>query len=184
MKVVIVAIILAVILLCAWAGRLGVLALSLVVSGAGAFELYGSLRAPGPTFRVLVCLVYVLLGIAIICFAIVLSPAAIAYIYLVVGAFDVSRRFVPAPYGPAVGMVAALVLAILVRGLAGLNLLGAIQTWLWITGASLAANLCASWLKRKSGVDRFGRWLPHGGILDRFDGLLFAAPVALLVLSH
>ena len=184
MKLAIVAIILSVILLCAWAGRLGVLALSLAISGAGAFELYGSLRSPAPLFRVLVCLVYVLLGIATICFAIVLSPASIAYIYLVVGAFDVSRRFAPAPYGPAVGMVAALVLAILVRRLADLSIPSAAQTWVWIAGASLAADLCASWLKRKSGVDRFGRWLPQGGILDRFDGLLFAAPIALLVLSH
>lgn len=184
MKFVIAAIILALILLCAWAGRLGVLALSLAISGIGAFELYGSLRAPAPSFRVLVCLVYVLLGIATICFSIVLSPSSIAYIYLVVAAFDISRRFVTARHGAVVGMAAALSLAVLMRGLAGLNLWAAVQTWLWIAGAALAAHLCASWLKRKSGIDRFGSWLPQGGVLDRFDGLLFAAPVAILVLSH
>jgi CDP-diglyceride synthetase len=131
----------------------------------------------------MVCVIYVLLGIATICFAIVLSPATIAYIYLGVGAFDASRRFVPR-FGVAVGVFAALAMAILARGLAMLSLVGAIETWVWIAAAALAADLSASWLKRKSGIDRFGRWLPQGGVLDHFDGLLFAAPIALVVLGH
>jgi CDP-diglyceride synthetase len=172
-----------VILLCAWAGRLGMLGLSLAISGTGAFELYGSLRTPAPAFRVTVCFIYVLLGIATLCFAIVLPPAAIGLIYLMVAIFDVSRRFFPT-YGPICGLGASLIFAILVRNVAGFSLLGAIETWFWVGAAAVLANMSASWLKRKTGVERFGRWLPQGGVLDRFDGVLFAAPVALVILGH
>lgn len=57
---------------------------------------------------------------------------------------------------------------------------------LWV-GAVIAliaqgGDLFESWLKRRAGVKDSGHIMPgHGGILDRVDGLVFAAPAYLLL---
>ncbi|NLB32974.1 MAG: phosphatidate cytidylyltransferase, partial [Tissierellia bacterium] len=42
---------------------------------------------------------------------------------------------------------------------------------------SMAGDLTASKIKREFGIKDFGYLLPgHGGIMDRFDSVLFVAP--------
>ena len=57
----------------------------------------------------------------------------------------------------------------------GVGLVGSVMTQ--------AGDLFASWIKRKNGVKDFGKWLPgHGGLMDRFDGLMWNAPFILVIM--
>jgi phosphatidate cytidylyltransferase len=54
-----------------------------------------------------------------------------------------------------------------------------------IVAAGIAGDLFESMLKRSAGVKDSSALIPgHGGILDRLDGLLFAAPVYYIVLKY
>jgi phosphatidate cytidylyltransferase len=61
------------------------------------------------------------------------------------------------------------------RGLLGLT----------IVASGIAGDLFESLLKRSAGVKDSSSLIPgHGGVLDRLDALLFAAPVYYVVLQY
>jgi phosphatidate cytidylyltransferase len=69
--------------------------------------------------------------------------------------------------------------------LLGLTIQGAVLFAIVVSIAAQTGDLAESLLKREAGVKDSSRILPgHGGILDRFDGVLFVMPVAFLLLGR
>jgi phosphatidate cytidylyltransferase len=67
----------------------------------------------------------------------------------------------------------------------GLTIQGAILFGIVVSVAAQTGDLAESLLKREAGVKDSSRIIPgHGGILDRFDSLLFVLPIAFLLLSR
>jgi phosphatidate cytidylyltransferase len=79
---------------------------------------------------------------------------------------------------------AMLLSALLAPTLVGLSLFPALVLGAVLAGASILGDLFVSALKRHSGAKDTSRIIPgHGGVMDRFDALVFAAPVAWLGLK-
>jgi phosphatidate cytidylyltransferase len=67
----------------------------------------------------------------------------------------------------------------------GLTIQGAVMFAIVVSVAAQTGDLAESLLKREAGVKDSSRIIPgHGGILDRFDSLLFVMPIAFLLLGR
>ncbi|GAC1462252.1 MAG: phosphatidate cytidylyltransferase [Gemmatimonadaceae bacterium] len=67
----------------------------------------------------------------------------------------------------------------------GLTIQGAVLFAIVVSIAAQTGDLAESLLKREAGVKDSSRIIPgHGGILDRFDSLLFVMPIAFLLLGR
>lgn len=107
-----------------------------------------------------------------------------------VGTLLGKRKLAPAisPNKTIEGAVAGVVAALAVAGgfavWGGLSVPKAVAIGLLVGILSQAGDLFASMVKREVGIKDFGRFIPgHGGVLDRFDGLFFIAPLIFYMLS-
>ncbi len=104
-----------------------------------------------------------------------------------IGAFFGGRMFGNTPFSPTSpkktleGVIIGLATALVVGSIAGIFMLK--TTFVFSIVVSFVVAICGvfgdlyeSYLKRKAGVKDSGKILPgHGGILDRFDAILFGA---------
>ena len=80
------------------------------------------------------------------------------------------------------GIVGAIVLGLLYALLTGGPFLEYAAICLFGALVSMVGDLSASAIKRNAGIKDYGRLIPgHGGVMDRFDSVIFTAPVIYLL---
>jgi phosphatidate cytidylyltransferase len=142
-------------------------------------------------------------GLGLVCFALIAFPAGgmamdytrpLAFLLFVWGndsfAYLFGRRWGKTMMAPSVspqkswegfagGMVGTGLTAVAVwLVMPGMSVLFIVLAAVVVAFFGPAGDLFESALKRRAGVKDSGRWLPgHGGVLDRIDSLLLAAPI-------
>lgn len=87
--------------------------------------------------------------------------------------------------GIIIGTVGILVYGLIVQHFTGMTVSLPVLLVLGIIGSVVteAGDLAFSLLKRKLGIKDYGNLIPgHGGMLDRFDSMIFSAPAIFLLL--
>ena len=86
--------------------------------------------------------------------------------------------------GQIAGIICGTVAGVM-YGLIGADIFLPQLMWIGISVSLLSqyGDLTASWIKRKMNIKDFGTILPgHGGVLDRFDGWIYALPLVWLIM--
>jgi len=85
------------------------------------------------------------------------------------------------------GMLGSFILSLIVSTIffKELNLSNLLVITFLISFTSQIGDLLVSYLKRKAKIKDSGSFIPgHGGLLDRMDGILFALPLGILLVSY
>ncbi len=155
------------------AGFVAVVEAAIVIVGSVSLYFLRSLSGPDPSAPLLITI-----------FAVWAADVA-AY---AVGSSFGKRKIAPALSpgktweGTIAGFLAAAAVVLVAVAPTGIYV-WAVLAALTIGPVAFAGDLLESWLKRRAGVKDSGTLLPgHGGVLDRIDSLLSAAPlVAVLI---
>jgi len=134
---------------------------------------------------------YVKHGMGVIGWLIVIVALTDSMAYFVGKNF--ARKFIPqgfcatSPNKSWEGVIGGVSIATVIGAFVGLYFMNFFQAFfvaLLVSASSVFGDLFESYLKRRAGVKDSGNILPgHGGILDRVDGYMFAAPVMFVLLG-
>lgn len=128
-------------------------------------------------------------GLHLVVWLVVVVVSTDVFAYLVgrnVGGPKLAPRISPGKTrsGLAGGMAAAAIAGALLAGLTGWGWLPAGLCGALLALVAQSGDLFESAIKRRAGVKDSGSLIPgHGGVLDRLDGFLFAAPVFTLLVA-
>ncbi len=134
---------------------------------------------------------YIKYGMGVLGWLIVIVALTDSLAYFVGKNF--ARKFIQSGFCPTspnkswegvIGGVAGATIIGAFVGLYFMNFWNAFLISLFVSITSVFGDLFESYLKRRAGVKDSGNILPgHGGVLDRIDGYLFAAPVMFVLLG-
>lgn len=122
-------------------------------------------------------------GAILLCFTVLVTIAVDSAAFFVgraLGKHKLAPRLSPGKTweGAAGGLAGAMAGAVGLGFWFGLPLVFCLVAGVLIALCSIMGDLTTSAIKREVGLKDFGRLLPgHGGVLDRFDSLLFSGPV-------